>query len=180
MSPDSHLAIRMAAHDLRDPLHLVAGSLDLLARKMEGRLDPKERDLLSLAQDGTAQMERLLRDLSGSTSNPRAADGSAALDQALRVLSPLCEERGAVVTHGALPMLAIEEGALVKILIGNALRHAGPTPRIDVSAQRDPAGWRILVRDHGPGLDAAARSGKIRQLRAFSACAGDRRPKISM
>jgi signal transduction histidine kinase len=47
---------------------------------------------------------------------------------------------------------------LVQNLVGNALTHAGPGARIDVSAGEDAMGWWLRVADDGPGIPAEQRT----------------------
>jgi len=68
-------------------------------------------------------------------------------------------ERDAVVTHDELPRVWGDSDRLVQVLenlLSNAIRHQGESaPRIHISAGTFEAGWRISVRDNGPGIEPA-------------------------
>jgi len=44
---------------------------------------------------------------------------------------------------------------LLRNLLDNALRHGGGTP-VQLRTAAVDGGWQLSVRDHGPGVDAAA------------------------
>jgi chemotaxis family two-component system sensor kinase Cph1 len=61
------------------------------------------------------------------------------------------------VTSDPLPTLVAEEVMLTQLfqnLISNSIKYrSGETPRIHVSAERNPEGWLFAVRDNGIGID---------------------------
>ena len=81
------------------------------------------------------------------------------VSQALESLADAVEAGGAqVVVHGTLPTLdadPLELRQVVQNLISNALKFtAGPSPVVDVAAERTDDGWQISVADRGIGIEA--------------------------
>jgi PAS domain S-box-containing protein len=155
----------VASHDLQEPLRMVASYTQLLANRYKGRLDPDADDFIAYAVDGCNRMQGLIEDLltfSRVGANPKALSeisSEASLNESLINLGVTVKESGAVVTHDALPIIAIDDTQLALVfqnLIGNAIKYRGiEAPRVHVSATRNGArGWIFSVRDNGMGIDA--------------------------
>ena len=56
-----------ASHDLQEPLRMVSAYSEMLRRKYADNLDEKANEYLSYLTEGSARMERLLRDLRAFT-----------------------------------------------------------------------------------------------------------------
>jgi len=67
-------------------------------------------------------------------------------------------ESGAKVTYGVLPEVQGNPDRLMQLwenLLRNAIVHRGETaPEIEIAARQEGDLWLIVVRDHGPGIDA--------------------------
>jgi len=66
------------------------------------------------------------------------------------------DHSNAVITREPLPVVLADEMQLSQLfqnLIGNAIKFRGrDVPRIHISAERNGAGWKFLVRDNGIGI----------------------------
>lgn len=153
-----------AAHDLREPLRMIALYIDLIRRKYLGRLDAQGDEYLGFAVEGARRMQALITDLLAYTQavnenkepprEPTAAD--LALDLTLTNLRTAIEESGATIKREPLPKLLVEEVHLVQLfqnLVGNALKYRGEVaPVIHICADREGEKWRISVCDNGIGI----------------------------
>jgi PAS domain S-box-containing protein len=163
---DLRLFAYAASHDLQEPLRMVTNYLGLLERRYRDQLDQDAHDFIDYAVAGARRMEGLLNDLrhywsavSQSEAPPASVSVERSLSAALGNLAAAIEQSGAVVTHGALPVVVADETPLVQLLqnlIGNAIKYRREeTPAIHISAERDGAGyWQIAVRDNGMGIPA--------------------------
>ena len=152
----------IASHDLQEPLRMVAGYVQLLARRYQGKLDSDADEFIAFAVDGATRMQALIDDLLDySRVGTRAkkfepTDCEAALDGALSDLERAVEETGAVVTRDPLPRVmadGVQLGRVFQNLIGNAIKFRGDEPpRIHVSAEEQENEWRFAVRDNGIGI----------------------------
>jgi light-regulated signal transduction histidine kinase (bacteriophytochrome) len=156
-----------AAHDLQEPLRNVALSCELLARKYKEELDANAVRLIDTSVEGARRMNTMVTDLLDYTklidddvSDVPTIDTAAALHHALANLGRKITETRAVVTHDALPAVAMRETHLVQLfqnLISNSLKYAKPDRplQVEVMAQQQGGEWVFSVRDNGIGFDPA-------------------------
>jgi signal transduction histidine kinase len=153
----------VASHDLQEPLRMVTMYVQLLARRLEGRLEPAEEDYVAFASEGATRMHALIRGLldysrvgsGGEAPQPVACE--AVLDQVMKDLQVAREESGAVITRDPLPVVpgnAFQLATLLQNLIGNAIKFRGQEPpRIHVGVEARPDDWLFSVRDNGIGIE---------------------------
>jgi PAS domain S-box-containing protein len=153
-----------ASHDLQEPLRMVAGYLQLLRERYQGRLDEKADKFITYAVDGAERMSSLVHDLLAyarvNSRGERFEKTSAedALCFALKNLSSAVMDSGASVQHDPLPTVRADRTQLRQLfqnLIGNAVkfRDPGRSARINVSAREDDDYWHFVVKDNGIGFD---------------------------
>ncbi|MGB6743311.1 MAG: PAS domain S-box protein [Terracidiphilus sp.] len=154
----------VASHDLQEPLRMVASYTQLLSKRYKGRLDSEADEFIAFAVDGATRMQRLIQDLLVySRAGKRRLElikvsSEVALKMALRNLSAAIIESSALVTHGPLPEIEVDESQLVQLfqnLVGNAIKYQNPgIPRIHISAAReDETKWKFSIQDNGLGID---------------------------
>ena len=159
----------VASHDLSEPLRMVGGFVQLLAKRYEGRLDADADEFISFAVEGVNRMQGLIDDLltfsriGRDDHRPVEADLGAIAHEALDALSAQVNEKGASVTIGPLPAVRgnrRELSQLVQNLISNGLKFRSEAPcEITVAARRDEADasevarWEISVADNGIGIE---------------------------
>lgn len=165
----------VSSHDLQEPLRMIAGYTQLLAKRYVGRLDADADAFIGYASEGAARMQQVIKDLlaysriGAEKTRAGPTDSETALELALSNLRPALDESRASVTHKDLPVVKADQTELIQLfqnLIGNAIkfRSQGP-PRIRVSAQLavEPATpgapaprqqfWQFSVRDNGIGIE---------------------------
>jgi PAS domain S-box-containing protein len=154
----------VASHDLQEPLRAIAGCVQLLQQRFQGKLDARGEEYITHAVDGANRMKALINDLlEYSRVGTRVhalepTDCNHALQTALRNLHAAITEKKARVTSDPLPILPADEGRLAQLflnLIGNALKFTGDrTPEVHVSAVRTDGAWQFSVRDNGIGIES--------------------------
>lgn len=153
-----------AAHDLQEPLRMVATYSELLRKKFGGRLGSRADEYIAFTVEGAVRMENLLRDLRIYTQvctaehEPVAEiNANEVLKRALQNLDVAIKDSGASVTNTELPRVCIYEFQLEQVfqnLIGNAIRYRSiEAPRIHVTARMEGDEWVFSVRDNGIGID---------------------------
>jgi two-component system CheB/CheR fusion protein len=152
-----------AAHDLRTPLHAALGLSNLLAIRLEGRLDQKEEEMLSLSIKSLERLSELMSDIlkyssldytSGQSSRAPIAD---TLKIALANLQQNIEEHKAEIHVSPLPDFSVERTQVAIIfqnLISNALKYRrDEAPHIHINAEKKAGFWQFSVRDNGQGFE---------------------------
>lgn len=153
----------VAAHDLQEPLRMVASYADLLALRYKDRLDPEADQFLRFIKDGVVRMRGLIDDLLalsriGTRARPpERVELEALLARTLADLRVAISEAGAAVSHDPLPAVLGDPrqlGQLLPNLIGNALKFRGSRPPlVHLSAELGAEGWWVVsVRDNGIGI----------------------------
>ena len=152
----------IASHDLQEPLRMVAAYTQLLAERYRGRLDENADKFIGYACEGALRMQTLVRGLLAFSRIGRSdaacvrVDCGAAMEEVLQSLGPAIEESGAVVTHGALPVVWADRSQVTQVLqnlIGNAIKFRGKeAPAIFVQAEKTGEQWLFSVSDNGIGI----------------------------
>ncbi len=153
----------IASHDLSEPLRVVSGYVSLLRARYSERLDEDAQSYIAYAISGTQRMRDLIDDLlaysrAGASTRAEAVDTAQVARQTLLVLDGTITETDAVVTAGALPVVAGDEGQLGQVfqnLIANAIKFRRPDtpPRVHITAEAAPDGWLFSVTDNGIGIE---------------------------
>lgn len=155
----------VASHDLQEPLRMVSSYTQLLGRRYKGKLDASADEFIAYAVDGAVRMQTLINDLlaySRVGSKPKEfapVQCESVLGRVLHDLRPTLDDRGATVSHDALPTVrgdAVQIGQLFQNLLGNATKFRRPeeAPRVEVTVNRQSERWwRFCVRDNGIGIE---------------------------
>jgi PAS domain S-box-containing protein len=154
----------IAAHDLQEPLRMIASYTQLLSQRYKGRLDSDADEFIGFAVDGAHRMQHLISDLLAycrvgtKGAELRKTSSEAALEQAILNLQGAIQESGGVVTHDPLPIVTADGAQLVQLfqnVVGNAIKYrSGEIPRIHVSAKKNGSDeWIFSMQDNGLGID---------------------------
>ena len=153
----------VASHDLKEPLRMVTGYTQLLARRYKGKLDVDADEFIGYAVDAAARMQTLIDNLLAYSrvgrrgKKFRPADCEAVFGRALNNLGAAVEESGASVKHDPLPTVMADETQLDQLfqnLIGNAIKFCDKhAPRVEVKAEPRGSEWVFAVSDNGIGIE---------------------------
>jgi len=152
-----------ASHDLQEPLRTVTSFTQLLADRLQPRLNPEENELIGFVVDGTARMQVLLADLSAYSRvsthhrDPVPVDCNQVLARVRCNLHLALEESATRLEVEPLPVVLADPSQLDQVfqnLIGNAIKfRSARTPEVHVMAKQVGVEWRFTVRDNGIGLE---------------------------
>ncbi len=153
----------VASHDLQEPLRAVAGCVQLLQRRYQGKIDERANELIGHTVDGATRMQALIDALLAYSRVTTGASSLVTVDckdaarRALENLSTAVAESQATVTIADLPTVEGDATQLMQLfqnLIGNALKFRGEEPlHVDVFATHQDGEWRLSVKDNGIGME---------------------------
>jgi light-regulated signal transduction histidine kinase (bacteriophytochrome) len=153
----------VASHDLQEPLRMVTGYTQLLAKRYGDNLDQKAKEYIGFAVDGAKRMQGLIEDLLtysrvGSRGEAFASTNcEAVLGKTLAGLQIAIRECGARVTHDPLPTVIgddLQLGQLFQNLLGNAIKYRNSeAPQVHVSCKQETEQWTFAVQDNGIGIE---------------------------
>jgi len=151
-----------ASHDLQEPLRAMAGCVQALQRKYNGKLDDKGDELIGMIVDGSTRMKALIQGLlaysrAGQHDTLETVDTGAVLRHVLADLTLARSESKAEISFASLPSLSFVKGEFERLLynlVGNAIKYRGPNiPKIHVNAERQMNAWIFKIADNGVGFE---------------------------
>ncbi len=151
-----------ASHELRTPLTAIRGQLEVLARNERPDADEVRR-VEGVVLVEVTRIERLVGDM---LSLARLDEGEPPHSMAVP-LPEFLRRFGADPALGPLSLGELPSGALradperltqvIRNLVSNARRHAGPDGRVELSARARGGQLTVRVDDDGPGVPPAER-----------------------
>ena len=156
----------MVAHDLRGPLTVLDGWLEVVQDSDDTHDEQLVEDALSKARDASRRMRQVIEDWLNYTvvQNGQLRPDAVKLDE---VASEITESRRALWSDGAEPRFELDlrhsveadPGLLRQLLdnlVGNAIKYTAPdqAPFVQICSERDvEPGWiRVNVVDRGIGI----------------------------
>jgi signal transduction histidine kinase len=153
----------VASHDLQEPLRMITGYTNLLAKRYKGKFDSSADEFIGYAVDGANRMRVLINDLltysrvHSQRKKPVPTDCERVLSHTLMGLQMAIQESGATISHDPLPTVYgddVQVGQLFQNLIGNAIKFRGnDAPAVHIGCERRQNDWLFSVRDNGIGID---------------------------
>jgi len=154
----------VASHDLQEPLRAVAGMVQLLQQRYQGKLDERADEYIGHAVDAATRMQSLINDLLDYSRINRlgksfeSTDTEKSLSNALANLQIAIQESQAAITHDPLPTLMADPNQLTQLLqnlIGNGIKFRGAGPlHIHIGAKKIERAWQFSISDNGIGIDS--------------------------
>jgi light-regulated signal transduction histidine kinase (bacteriophytochrome) len=154
----------VASHDLKEPLRVVSGYLQLLHSRHGALVNDEGREFIAFAQDAARRMQAVINDILdyarvGRDASPVAdVKMSDVITQARLALSAQEQElKATIVVQTSLPTVRGDHGELTRLmqnLLGNALKYHAPDrpPRVEISATAVGGGWEFAIADNGIGI----------------------------
>ncbi len=161
--------VGVASHELKTPINVIVGYLELLQEGIYGELSPKQREILATLKKQADTLTRLVKRLldisrfeaSGGKLDVRRVDLKRLLMTLEHSFSVLAMQREIVfsVNHGdGLPSSVMwDEDRINEVLgnlISNAFKFTQRGGRVALTAMPDEARVSITVKDSGAGISA--------------------------
>jgi signal transduction histidine kinase len=162
--------LSVVAHDLRNPLSVIAMNAEMTRELLPPDVDPYLADTLAAISHASDRMQRLVQDLLDVAQIERGAfpldladhDPLALVAEAERLLRPAAQARRialAVRSEGSLPAVRADGARVLQVLgnlVGNALKFAPEEGRVEIGCSAGADSVEITVVDDGPGIPASA------------------------
>jgi len=158
----------VASHDLQEPLRKIRMFGDQLAEDLGDTLDGDTKYALNSMTSAAAKLSSLVSDVLSlsqvaySDISLRQVDLGEIIEQVLKDLEPLVDEKSARIRVEAMPVVSGDPVQLQRMfqnLLSNALKYheKGGFPEISVSlCQMEESGESVIsIRDSGIGFDSA-------------------------
>ncbi len=160
--------VHMVVHDMRSPLTVLAGHLQLLRDSALARLSEEEMEDLSAAERATDVVKHMANELldvsrleEGKLPLRREEHNLAALAVAVvKSLGHLAQERVIDLDVQVAATVPYDAGLVHRVLenlLSNALKHTPSGEKLRVSVAADAQRVRVEVADSGPGVPTEAR-----------------------
>ena len=159
--------VRIASHDLREPLNTIAQFSGLLESDFGDQLPAAGKKYLNLVRRAAARMRTLLNDVVnyarlevGSSEQLELVPLNPLLEELRDALASRIAQTHAVVNVGPLPTVAGQRSLLSLVfqnLLTNSLKFVPKdgVPQIDVSASQHDGHWVLSFQDNGIGIAKA-------------------------
>ena len=159
--------ISVASHELKTPINVIIGYLELLQEGIYGDLAPKQKEVTATIEKQAQTLTRLIRQLldvsrfeaGGGRVEPRKVDLPRFLHHLETAFQGLSVQRGvafAVERSGSLPQEVTWDEDRINEVVGNLLSNAFKfTPRdgqVTLTVDADSANVRITIEDTGAGI----------------------------
>jgi two-component system, OmpR family, sensor kinase len=150
-----------ASHELRSPLTVIRGQLEVLARE-ESPSAEQVRRVERVAITEIHRVERLVEDLLTLARFDEGVGPAVGEIESAPFLRALADAEGAAVAMGASVEGSVRAdpdliAQVVRNLLANARRHAGPEGRVVLSSRAAGGELIVAVDDDGPGIPPAER-----------------------
>lgn len=153
----------ITSHDLQEPLRMVSSFLQLVEKRLQGKLDETTTQYIHFAVDGAERMKELIQDLlkySRVGFNPQEqtpVDLKVVLQRVLLILDERIKEAGAKIIMDRLPVVKANSTQMEQLLLNlleNALKYRGERPPVvQIGYEERKDSWLIYVKDNGIGID---------------------------
>jgi PAS domain S-box-containing protein len=156
--------VHMVVHDMRTPLTVIYGFLQLLAALEGERLSEEGREFVRIALASTEELVEMVSSLLDVSKmeagemklNLTECDLTAIAGQALGKVEPLKGDRQLVLRDTDVPVTVTADAEIVarvfQNLLGNALKYTPDGGQVTVDVESSADGVRVLVQDTGSGI----------------------------
>jgi PAS domain S-box-containing protein len=153
----------IASHDLQEPLRVIGGFVELLARRYRGQLDADADKFIDATMSGVDRLQNLIQALlmysrvGHSKAEREPVDTAELVRKVADRVRGSAEDAHLEVAVNGLPEVQGDPVLLEQLfenLISNAVKFSeSPDTHVEVSAKRQNGDWLFAVKDDGPGVD---------------------------
>jgi PAS domain S-box-containing protein len=157
--------VRIASHDLREPLNTIAQFCDVIARKSAQELSGETQRYFGLVKNGALRMRILLDDVLQFVRLVADAEVtyepvrlSTLVSEVMQSIQGQVDRTGAVIEVGELGDVNAHRSLIslaLQNLISNAMKFVPPerAPKIAITSSRNDREVRLTISDNGIGIE---------------------------
>lgn len=155
--------VYIVSHDLKEPLRMVSGFLQLLVKRYKDKLDENANEFISFAVDGANRMTLMIEELlkysrvGKQEKEMKKVDCDGVLNDTLKNLTVLIEERKVKLYRQKLPVVMGYRTLLIQLfqnLIVNAIKFCNAEiPVIHIKSLERDSDWQFEFDDNGIGIE---------------------------
>ncbi|MCC5907713.1 MAG: GHKL domain-containing protein [Balneolaceae bacterium] len=153
-----------ASHDLKEPLRMIQGFLNLLEKRYQGKLDERARKYIHFSVDGAKRLGTLIDDLLEYSrvgrihTNIENIDLNEMLNELIKNEIAHSGDSTEIIQFNSLPVInavPVSINMLFRNLISNALKYQDgkKDPEIKITSMEDQNYWDFAVIDNGIGIE---------------------------
>lgn len=152
----------VASHDIKEPLRTIGTFVDLFNKNFNQQINAQGKEYLGFITDGVYRMSNLINSLltysrvGTITTSFREADLNNILEEKLKDLKPLIEEKNVTIKYNKLPTIICASDQISMVLynlILNGIKFNKSEEKIiDVSVVNTEKKYVICVKDNGIGI----------------------------
>lgn len=155
----------IAAHDMKAPLRTITSFAGILEKKLDDKLDDKEKNYFDFILQGTRSLSVMVSDLLQYSKVKSqgliitSISPEAVLNRILRYLKLNIDEKQAIVILGKFPEeINADKGKISQVfqnLVSNAIKFSveGKNPLVNINFHATDDHWIFSVEDNGIGID---------------------------
>jgi len=161
--------IAFAAHELRGPITVIRGYLDVLSDELESKLEDDQRELLSRLVVSANRLSSYVNNILNASRYDRrhlkvrlredsVADIYAIISDDMQLRASSQNRMLTVAIPDSLPTVAADRGSISEVLsnlIDNAVKYSNEGGMVYVSAATDGDFVKVSVKDRGIGMPSS-------------------------
>lgn len=154
----------VASHDLQEPLRMVSSFLNLLEKRLEGKLDDTDKKYIQFATDGALRMKELIQNLleysrvGNDNLNINKVDINLLVQKVLSLYNNESHNDAIMAEIEKLPVIKGNPSQLYQLfqnLIGNAVKYKnGSVLKLNIGCIEKNDHFEFFVKDNGVGIDS--------------------------
>lgn len=153
----------VASHDLQEPLRMIISFLELLEKRLKGKLDENTKKYIDYATDGAQRMKRMIQDLLhfsrvGNEGELSQVDCNKVVNTVRSIFKLSNLNPDATFTIKNLPVIHAYEHEIQQLfhnLIGNALKYCHKEKcQIEIGCNEQHSMWEFYIKDNGIGIES--------------------------
>lgn len=169
--------IRMASHDLRNPLHSVKGYLELLMMDLAARLDDQQKEFVARMKNGLNKMQSLMEDILNLEKIESQTDIKRQPVNMWTVVSEVSESgrsqadlKHQIYVVKLPPQSVLVSGSEIQItqaltnLVGNAVKYTPEQGNVEVRSWVEDGRFKFEVQDTGFGVPKDRQDGLFQRF----------------